>query len=341
MTVLVTGAAGYIGSHAVQALLRKGERVVAVDNLSRGHRAALDALNAPAGKLTFLQGDVGNRAWIEAVLRGHHVTSVLHFAALAYVGESVDHALRYYRNNVGAMISLLDACDAVGVKRFVFSSSCATYGQPDELFIPITEACPQDPVSPYGRTKLVGEWMLRDHAESCRRAARPFAFAALRYFNVAGCDTTGVLGEDHDPETHLVPVVIMAAQGRREGVEIFGTDYPTPDGTCIRDYVHVEDLAEAHVAVLDSLQPGDARAYNLGIGKGSSVREVIESVKRISGRDFKVVERPRRAGDPARLFADPSLVQRELGWGARLTELDEIVASAWRWFEAHPKGYAE
>lgn len=340
MTILVTGAAGYIGSHAVRRLLADGQRVLAIDNLSRGHSRAIELLSAEAGgRLAFVQADVGDRTAVETALLQHGVKAAMHFAALTYVGESVDKPLDYYRQNITAGVSLLESCQAAGVEKLVFSSSCATYGQPPEHLVPIPETCPQSPISPYGRTKLQFEHILDDFAESQRRAGRAFGFACLRYFNVAGCDRSGLLGEDHDPETHIIPSAIQAAMGLRPMLSVFGTDYPTPDGTCIRDYVHVEDLVDAHVKVLGALQSGDRRAYNLGIGRGYSVREIIASVKKVSGKDFVVREEPRRAGDPPRLFAQAEKIQRELGWRARITDLDEIVGSAWAWFSRHPRGY--
>ena len=340
MNVMVTGGAGYIGSHAVQRLLRDGHRVVSVDNLYRGHEAAMKALEPEAGgRLEFVEADTGNREAMLLLLREHKIETVMHFAALAYVGESVTEPLVYYRNNTAAALSLIDACTEVGVERFVFSSTCATYGEPSSDFIPIPEACPQSPINPYGRSKLCVEYILRDVSEAMRIAGRPFAFAALRYFNVAGSDRTGVLGEDHTPETHLIPVVLEAALGKRDGVKIFGTDYPTPDGTCIRDYVHVEDLIDAHVEMMGALKPGDTRAYNLGIGKGYSVREIIDAAKRVTGVDFPVGEGPRRAGDPPELYANPTKVKEELGWEAKITDLDEIIGSAWNWYQKHPDGY--
>ncbi len=342
MNVLVTGGAGYIGSHACKRLLRDGHNVVIVDSLIRGHERAVELLRAQGGGgrvLAFVKCDVGDREVVGKLLREHRVDAVMHFAALAAVGESVADPLLYYRTNVASMVGLLEACREAGVERFVFSSSCATYGQPPEHLIPVPEECPKAPMSPYGMTKLHGEQILGDYGAACARAGRPFGFAALRYFNVAGADRAGVLGEDHDPETHLIPVVLQAALGRRESVSIFGTDYPTPDGTCIRDYIHVEDLADAHVAVMNALRGGDARAYNLGIGKGYSVREIIDAVRRVTGREFEVVERARREGDPPRLFADASRIKSELGWTASIRDLSEIIASAWAWFRAHPKGY--
>lgn len=346
-SVLVTGGAGYIGSHAVQRLLRDGHRVVAIDNLFRGHAAALDRLGPGAGgRLAFVHADLNDRATVLRALREHAVDTVMHFAALAYVGESMHEPLRYYRYNTAASLALLEALDehareGKGVERFIFSSTCATYGEPSAEFIPIPETCPQRPINPYGNSKLHVERMLFDYSALRRTQGRPFACAALRYFNVAGCDHTGVLGEHHEPETHLIPVILQAALGKRDGVTIFGEDYATPDGTCIRDYVHVEDLIDAHVAVLGALRPGEERTYNLGIGRGYSVREIIEATRRVTRVDFPVRSGARRAGDPPRLFADPRKIQGELGWRARYTDLEEIVATAWRWFRANPKGYAE
>ncbi len=340
MNILVTGGAGYIGSHAVQRLLRDGHTVIALDNLFRGHIEAMEALKPTAGgRLHFVKGDVGDRPHVEDLLRKNHIEAVMHFAALAYVGESVQQPLRYYRANATAALALLEACDAAGVTKIVFSSTCATYGEPSEKFIPIPETCPQFPINPYGRSKLHVEHMLFDHAEAKRLANQPFAFAALRYFNVAGSDRTGTIGEHHEPETHLIPVILNTILGQRESLTVFGTDYPTPDGTCIRDYIHVEDLIDAHVKVLAALQPGDTRTYNLGIGRGHSVREIINAARKVTGRDFKVIEGPRRQGDPPRLFADPSKIKRELGWSASITDLNETIRSAWNWFEKHPSGY--
>lgn len=344
MNVLVTGGAGYIGSHAVQRLLREGHRVVVVDSLVRGHAAAIEAIRrslAPGSQLVFVHADISEQERLEVLLREHRVSAVMHFAALAAVGESVDHPLWYYRNNVSAMIALLSACESTGVERFVFSSSCATYGNPPEGMVPIPEDCPKAPISPYGMTKLHGEHILQDYAIGQRKAGRPFGFTALRYFNVAGCDRSGVLGEDHDPETHLIPVVLHAAMGKRNGVAIFGTDYPTPDGTCIRDYIHVEDLIDAHVKALHAIKPGSTAAYNLGIGRGYSVREIIAAVREVTGLEFPVTEEPRRDGDPPRLFADPRKIQAELGWRASITDLRVSIESAWSWFKSHPRGYGK
>lgn len=337
MSVLVTGAAGYIGSHAVQRLLRDGHEVVGLDNFSRGHRAALARL--ASDRLSVVEADTGDRARVGAALREHRVTTVMHFAAYALVGESVARPLMYYVNNVGASATLLAACEEAGVERFVFSSTCATYGEPEE--VPIAEACAQRPVNPYGRSKLQVEQMLADYAEGARRAGKAFGYAALRYFNVAGCDRSGLLGEDHDPETHLIPVILQSALGQREGITIFGTDYPTPDGTCIRDYVHVEDLIDAHVTVMEALEAGDERAYNLGIGEGQSVRQIIEATQRVTGREVAWREGDRRPGDPPMLYADPSKIARELGWRASIADVESIIESAWRWMRAHPSGYGD
>ena len=327
MNVMVVGAAGYIGSHAVKQLREAGHGVVAVDNLFRGHREAVGE------GVPFDQVDLAETSRLEELLRENAVDCVMHFAALAYVGESVTEPLQYYGNNTAGTISLLKAMDAAGVKRLVFSSTCATYGEPATL--PIVETMAQEPINPYGWSKLFVERILKDFGA----ADREFAFVALRYFNVAGAAADGSLGEDHDPETHLIPVILQTALGRREKVTVFGTDYPTPDGTCIRDYVHVEDLCEAHIVAMKALEPGDARFYNLGIGKGYSVRQVLEAAERVTGRKIAVEYGDRRAGDPPVLFANADKIRRELGWSARYTEIDEIVGTAWKWFGRCPEGY--
>ncbi|MEM0984296.1 MAG: UDP-glucose 4-epimerase GalE [Planctomycetota bacterium] len=342
MNVLVTGGAGYIGSHAAQTLLAQGHKVVVVDNLFRGHARAIERLRESVDGETrkrfhFVEADMGDRPRMAKLMAEHAIEAVMHFAALAYVGESVTEPLVYHHNNTGSAIELLRACDEAGVGKFVFSSTCATYGEPDA--VPIAETEKQSPINPYGWSKLHVERVLHDHAEACRRTGKKFGYAALRYFNVAGADPTGVLGEWHQPESHLIPIVLEVAQGKREKVTVFGEDYDTPDGTCIRDYVHVTDLVEAHALVLGKLEPGDERIYNVGIGNGYSVREVIESARRVTGHAIPEVAGERRPGDPPKLFADPSRIKSELGWEARFTDLDETVATAWRWFEANPKGY--
>jgi UDP-glucose 4-epimerase len=338
MKIVVTGGAGYIGSHAVQLLLEHGHSVAVLDNLYRGHAAAIERLREsmnPGDRLTLHEADCTDFDAVAPVLEG--ADAVMHFAALTYVGESVEQPLDYHRVNTGGMITLLNACAAHGVERFIFSSTAATYGEPEEQ--PIRETTPQKPINPYGASKLAAERVLTDFNDAQKRAGKPFSFAALRYFNVAGADPTGVLGEWHTPETHLVPLVIDAARGVRDAITVFGRDYPTPDGTCIRDYVHVRDLVEAHLAVLGKLEPGDARRYNIGTGRGLSVDEIITAVQRVSGNDFTVREGERRAGDPPELVADPSAIKDEIGWQARFTDIDETVRSAWDWFNANPDGY--
>ena len=272
-------------------------------------------------------------------MRDRDIEAVLHFGAMAYVGESVEQPLHYYRKNTASTLALLEAMETVGVEKIVFSSTCSSYGEPARDQIPIKESCEQRPINPYGASKLFCERLLFDHANAKRIAGEPFAFAALRYFNVAGSDPEARVGEDHTPETHLIPICLQAALGEREHLSIWGTDYPTPDGTCIRDYVHVVDLIDAHITALDALTPGDARTYNIGIGTGYSVREVIEAAKRVTGIDFKVVEADRRPGDPPTLYADPAKIKRELGWSASYTDLDEIIATAWKWYQKG--GYAK
>ncbi len=325
MRILVTGGAGYIGSHAARLFLARGHDVWVYDNLSMGHRAAV-----PAERL--IVGDLSEAERLDNAVMMHGIEAVVHFAAFAYVGESVGQPAKYYRNNVGNTLTLLEVLRRQGVRRIVFSSTCATYGIPEQM--PITEDTPQTPINPYGRTKLMVEMALRDYA-----AAYGWGVACLRYFNAAGASSDGVIGEDHTPETHLIPLAIQAAMGQRPALQIFGTDYPTPDGTCIRDYIHVEDLAEAHLLALQALEPGASLAYNLGTGHGASVREVLQAVEAVSGKKVPVQEAPRRAGDPPALVAAGEKAGRELGWKPRYTDLREIVATAWRWHQAHPNGY--
>jgi UDP-glucose-4-epimerase GalE len=326
-SVLVTGGAGYIGSHAAKALQRADYHVVVYDNFVNGHRGAVKY-----GDLA--EGDVADVAAVRAALRKYGVTAVMHFAAFLDVGESVREPIRYYRNNVGGALSVLEAMAAESVRRFVFSSTCATYGNPVET--PIEETHPQRPINSYGETKLAVERAL-PHFER----AYGIHSIVLRYFNAAGADPEGEIGEDHEPEIHLIPRAIDAATGGPP-LQLFGDDYPTPDGTCLRDYVHVSDLADAHVLALDSTDGhGGARAYNLGTGRPSSVREVIDAVERVSGRRVPWTLAPRRPGDPAVLFAASAKARAELGWTARISDLDSIVATAWEWHSAHPRGYGD
>jgi UDP-glucose 4-epimerase len=326
MNVLVTGACGYIGSHAVRCLLNAANQPIALDNLSRGHRESL-----PAG-IPFVQVDVRDTDAVVEALKKYSVECVMHFAAFAYVGESVDVPLTYYDNNTRGTMSLLQALARAGVKRFVFSSTCATYGEPETM--PISETTNQRPINPYGWSKLFCERMLLDYAAK----NTDFGFAALRYFNVAGSAADGAVGEDHKPETHLIPVILQTRLGLREKITVFGEDYPTPDGTCIRDYIHVEDLVEAHVLAAAALKPGSQLIYNLGIGRGYSVKEIVEAARSVIG-DFRVDIGPRRPGDPPMLYADASKIKRELGWTAQRTDIRAMIESAWRWFQAHPNGY--
>lgn len=327
MRILVTGGAGYIGSHTVRLLLARGHDVTVFDNLVAGHRAAV-----PADRL--IVGDLKDVDQVDHLLVAHRIEAVVHFAASAYVGESVVNPSKYYLNNLHNSLQLLERVRRHGVPRFVFSSTCATYGVPDRS--PIHEDTPQRPINPYGNTKLAFERMLADYAP-----AYGIGYAALRYFNAAGAAADGTLGEDHDPETHLIPVVLAAAMGMRPFVEVFGTDYPTPDGTCVRDYIHVEDLAEAHLLALEKLTPGVGLQYNIGVGKGFSVREVIQTAEEVTGRPVPVKEGPRRPGDPPELVATADKIRRELGWSPRYTELRPIVATAWNWFKNHPNGYGK
>lgn len=326
MNIAIIGAAGYIGSHAVKLLVERGHHVTAIDNLTEGHRAAVH----PKALLVVL--DCANTAALATVLGADKIEAVMHFAASAYVGESVQNPRKYYRNNVSNTISMLDAMNLTGVKKLVFSSTCATYGEPQR--VPITEDLPQNPISPYGHSKLMVENILKDTAR-----AEGLAFAAPRYFNVAGAALDGSIGEDHRPETHLLPIVLQVALGQRPAVEIFGQDYPTPDGTCIRDYIHVWDLVEAHLVLLEHLQPGRGLFYNLGVGRGYSVREIIDACRKVTGKPIPTRETARRPGDPPALFASPERMAKDFSWKAKITDLHVIVESAWRWLQTHPNGY--
>jgi UDP-glucose 4-epimerase len=324
MKLLVTGGAGYIGSIVTKQLLQAGHQVTVLDNLERGHRAAV-----PAGAELVVADLLDEQALNSALSGGFD--GALHFAALALVSESVSHPERYYRTNVGGSLNLLEAMVATGVSRLVFSSTCAVYGEPDE--VPISETESPQPVNAYGASKLAVDLMIRDF---CR--AHPLGAVSLRYFNVAGA--SGELGEDHDPETHLIPNILRAAAGTAPAVQIFGTDYPTPDGTAIRDYIHIEDLAAAHMLALGAAREGEHQVFNLGNGNGFSVREVIEAARTVTGKDIPAHEAERRPGDPPRLVAASELIMRELGWAPRKT-LEEMIADAWTFAEAHPDGYSE
>ncbi|HZZ58969.1 MAG TPA: UDP-glucose 4-epimerase GalE [Opitutaceae bacterium] len=329
MNVLVVGGAGYIGSHCVRQLAAAGHRPVVLDNLVYGHRGAV------APDVTLQVRDLGDGPAVRELLKHERIDVVMHFAAYCYVGESVTDPLKYYFNNVSATLQLLGAMLEAGVRKFVFSSTCATYGVPASL--PIVETLPQAPINPYGQTKLDVENVLKALAH-----AYGLSFAAFRYFNAAGAAEDGSIGEDHHPETHLIPLAIDAATGRRPHLQLFGTDYPTPDGTCLRDYVHVDDLSRAHIAVFPKLEErGAGFFYNLGTGRPSSNREVLRAVERATGRKVPVVESPRRPGDPPALYADSSKAQRELGWKIKFPDIDSIVGTAWKWHSAHPRGYAD
>lgn len=323
MNVLVTGGAGYIGSACVEQLLDSGHTVSVLDNLTEGHRAAVDP------RARFIQLCLGERERVRDAVRDSGAEAVLHFAANALVGESMTDPSKYFRNNVANGLNLLDAAVAAGVRRFVFSSTCATYGPPDR--VPMTEDLPQRPINPYGESKLMFEkllqWYQRIHG---------LGFVAFRYFNAAGA--TGRCGEHHRIETHLIPNVLKVALGQAPHCEIYGTDYPTPDGTCIRDYIHISDLADAHIR---ALEPGAAGFFNLGNGAGYSVREVIRTCEEVSGRPIQTIEKPRRPGDPPRLVAAAERAKTELGWTPRYPGLREIVATAWAWHRAHPFGYPD
>ena len=331
-SILVTGGAGYIGSHMCRMLLKAGHSVVAFDNLARGHADAV------AGAELFV-GDLRSEKDMEDCLSSRQFDAVMHFAALAYVGESVADPAAYYDNNVFGSFNLLDAMHRRDMDRIVFSSTCATYGEPQE--IPITESHPQQPVNPYGKTKLIVEQTLRDHAK-----ARGLESVSLRYFNAAGCDPSGDLGERHNPETHLIPLALLEALRVRSGgdpadtgLQVFGGDFETPDGTCIRDYIHVNDLCAAHLLALDRLMQGKAigaEAYNLGNGRGFSVLEVIAACRRVTGQDiqYRVIER--RTGDPGRLVGCADRARDVLGWQPAIASLDDIVGSAWKWFSGQP-----
>jgi UDP-glucose 4-epimerase len=326
MKVIVTGGAGYIGATTVQSLLDSGHEVVVYDNLSKGHADAVP------DSVPLVQGDIADRQRLDSLFREHRPDAVVHFAALIEAGESMQVPEKYFRNNSASTLTLVESMLANGVGKFIFSSTAALYGEPER--IPIHEDDILKPTNAYGESKLLVEqmlaWFHRIHG---------LRYSSLRYFNAAG--SNGRSGELHDPESHLIPIILQAAAGKRDHVSIFGTDYPTEDGTCIRDYIHVSDLADAHVLALEALDAREKLIYNLGNGKGFSVRQVIDSARRVTGKAIQAVESPRRPGDPAVLVASSDKIKKELRWSPRYPELDDIVASAWEWMQAHPHGYAE
>lgn len=327
MNVLVTGGAGYIGSHTVYELTKSNFKVVVYDNLSKGHQAAVP------GNAVFVEGDIRDRDKLAATFKEYNISAVVHFAADSLVGESMSHPSKYYHNNVHATLELLDTMRECCINKIVFSSTAAVYGEPSQW--PITEDMPTCPTNVYGKTKLIIEGMLADF-----QAAYDLQYVSLRYFNAAGALAGSSIGEDHSPESHLIPLILKTALGQRETIDIYGTDYPTADGSCIRDYIHVTDLADAHVRALTHLlKLGESRIYNLGSQNGFSVREVIEKAKQITGMNITVREAARRAGDPAILVASSERIKSELGWKPQYSDLDTIIQSAWEWHKNNPKGF--
>jgi UDP-glucose 4-epimerase len=327
MRVLVCGGAGYIGSNMTAILQRQGHEPVVFDNLNKGHESAI-------ADAAFVRGDLADYETLVETLRRHRIEAVMHFAAFIEVAESVAKPLEYYRNNVSNTQNLLSAMEAAGVDKFVFSSTAAVYGMP--AIVPVTEDSPTQPINPYGQSKLAAEQMCHYQCRTGR-----LRYATLRYFNACGAGNNATLGEDHRPESHLIPLTIQAAMGKRKDVRIFGTDYDTPDGTCIRDYIHIDDLCRAHLLALDKLDRESELIYNLGNGKGYSVREVIDTVQRVSRKSFKVVQAERRPGDPPVLTSDASKATKELGWKIEKPELEEMVVTAWRWHSRFPDGYPD
>jgi len=327
MKVLVCGGAGYIGSNMTAMLAAEGHEPIVFDNLSKGHKAAI-------GNNEFVLGDLADYELLVKTLNRFKIDAVMHFAAFIEVGESVKEPLRYYYNNVSNTQNLLSAMEEAGVEKFVFSSTAAVYGMPRE--VPIKEDLHKEPINPYGDSKWVVERMCHWQSQ-----AGKLRYAALRYFNACGAGDRCRLGEDHRPESHLIPLIIQAAMGKRADIKIYGTDYPTPDGTCIRDYIHIEDLCRAHLLALNELSKNCELVYNLGNGKGYSVKEVIETVKTVSGKDFKVVSTQRRPGDPPVLTSDAAKAKKELGWKPQIPQLEKIVETAWKWHNKYPDGYAD
>lgn len=327
MRVLVCGGAGYIGSNMTALLADEGYEPVVFDNLSKGHLSAIP-------QTEFVRGDLGDNELLVATLGDYNIEAVMHFAAFIEVGESVAEPLRYYRNNLSCTQNLLSAMETAGVRKFVFSSTAAVYGSPKK--VPIPEDSPTEPINPYGQTKLAVEQMCRYQSR-----AGKLSYAALRYFNACGAGQNSTLGEDHRPESHLIPLTIQAAMGKRGDIKIYGTDYETRDGTCTRDYIHIDDLCRAHLLALDRLDKKREIICNLGNERGHSVREVIETVRKVSGKDFKVVETQRRPGDPPILTADAARARNELGWTIEKPDLAEMVSTAWKWHTSHPDGYPD
>ena len=329
MNVLVCGGAGYIGSHTVYELIERGHSVVVVDSLIKGHKAAVH------NEAKFYLGDIRDEEFMDRVFKENNIDAVIDFAAFSLVGESVNEPFKYYENNVYGTLKLLEAMERAGVKKIVFSSTAATYGEPENDII--VESDNTNPTNPYGETKLTVEKMLKwaDNAYGIK-------FVALRYFNAAGAHISGKIGEDHNPETHLIPIILQTALGQREKMFIFGDDYDTPDGTCVRDYIHVTDLADAHIKALEKLfRTNESGIYNLGNGKGFSVKEVIEKAKKITGKDFKVEIEARRSGDPSTLIASSEKAIKELGWQPKFNTLDKIIETAWNWHKDHKNGYED
>ena len=329
MNVLVCGGAGYIGSHTVYELIERGHSVVVVDSLIKGHKAAIH------NEAKFYLGDICDEEFMDRVFRENQIDAVIDFAAFSLVGESVNEPFKYYENNVYGTLKLLEAMERADVKKIVFSSTAATYGEPENDII--VESDNTNPTNPYGETKLTVEKMLKwaDNAYGIK-------FVALRYFNAAGAHISGKIGEDHNPETHLIPIILQTALGQREKMFIFGDDYDTPDGTCVRDYIHVTDLADAHIKALEKLfKTNESGIYNLGNGKGFSVKEVIEKAKKVTGKDFKVEIEARRSGDPSTLIASSEKAIKELGWKPKFNTLDKIIETAWNWHKDHKNGYED